>query len=343
MRATSVEGTGEAVIGTGNPRNEPTAVTVTQPIENGRLIVSRSEPAGIQWTYVGPCDPSLFRIIFEPDDRGVGDPISFSVGGTARSIDEPLGDISDRFLDFVKDGRMVKGSLTIETMSGLDFAQNTVRGVTLVGDTPGGGGEVVIDNIQLRIQGSDCNGVNDNLALNDTVNISWNVGQSSQSIAGFNLRFNGVPIQTSASGSQTAATWVIPINDSRIITDSDGGTLSIEAVNQSGSILGRGLRFGIRVTPVAVNATSNLVTIAKGGSFSVSGCIRNRSGASVKFVRVSFQSSTSSSGTKLGMDEDIGLNLQFSGISRQIPANTASGRGSLIIEVLDSSSRQVGV
>ncbi|MBI4748687.1 MAG: hypothetical protein HY774_09360 [Acidobacteria bacterium] len=326
LKATSVEGTGEAIIGTGNPLNEPSRIDISAPMEGGTLVADREKEAMISWSYVGPCPTSGFSLSFIPDGRL---PIRFAEVIGETSFSGTLG----QFISFAREG--VVGSIEVRTLDG-DVA-GVVRSIKFVEATPDGGGDSLISNIQLRVQGSDCVGDSTNLALNDTVNITWMVGQANQQIASFALTFNNVPIQVSSNGAQPAATWTIPSTPNLLTSN---GVLRIEARDQNGTVLGQGTRSGLNLNSVAVNATSSPSTVDSGGKVSVSGCVRAKIATLPRTlaVRVSFSSGSSQSQTVLG--SIVSLNSPAFNLERTLPEDAPSGPGFLIVEIRNVENTQ---
>lgn len=323
LKATGVEGTGEAIIGTGNPLNEPSRVEISLPIEGGTLVADRTEAAMISWSYAGPCPTSGFSISFIPEGRT---PIRFA---------EVLGETSfsgtlEQFISFAREG--VVGSIEVRTLDGNVF--DTVERIRFR-EKDSDGGNALISNIQFRVQGTDCVGDSANLALNDTVNISWMVGQANQPISSFALTFNGAPIQVSSNGVQPAATWTIPSSPSFI---TGNGILRIEARDQNGSVIGQGQRSGIRLNSVAVNATASPSMVDSGGKVSVSGCVRARIATLPRTVAIRVTFLSGQSQTVLG--SIVNLSSPTFNLERTLPEDAPSGPGSLIVEIRNVENTQ---
>lgn len=211
LRATSVEGTGEAIIGTGNPRNEPTSVTFTMPMEGGQILADGKSAPNISWVYTGPCDPSSFRITFRASNAaGLA---QLSALGTATSIEGPLP-TSFRNLLSANGGRPVLGSLRIETVNGLEFAEDVIEEVSLVAEQTDGDA-VQVRDIQLRydVSSSQPRTGHQNLVLGRPVTISWKPDPRQPQTTGYAVQF--APFGSFAPGST-----IINVTDSIITTTS---------------------------------------------------------------------------------------------------------------------------
>ncbi len=188
LKATSVEGTGEAIIGTGNPLNEPTSVKFTRPGENGEILADGETVPGIEWTYVGACNPQSFRITFRP--TGSTTSAQVVVPGTESSVGDPLSG-AFRSLLSISGGRPILGSLRIETVDGLEFAQDVIEKVSLVAQRSGGGDAIQVRDIQLRYDGASAQPTagHQNLVFGRPVTISWRPDPRRPQTTGYTLQF----------------------------------------------------------------------------------------------------------------------------------------------------------
>lgn len=339
LKATSVEGTGEAIIGTGNPRNEPTSVKFTDPGNNGQIVASEKDNPGISWTYVGACNPESFRISF----RSSFGTRSLSVAGTVSTIDEPLPkSFSDLLIN--TGGAPIVGSLTIETVGGLEPAEDTVEDVSLVAQPVDGGEDAVIQNIKVSVQGVTFPEDRVNLAFGETLDIDWDLARNSPPISTFTITFNGTRIQPLTEPvTDTKASWIIPVNNPAFLSpDFRVGTLTVEARDQAGALIGQGSKFGITIFPaaVAVVSPSSGMVLTKGNRFSISGSIRQSPLVGGRVIRVTYDPFDTSADSVVLVNNGSLDNNRFT-LQATIPTSTPVGSGRLVIELLDIGGNRV--